>query len=139
MALRSTPSPSSVIGLRRYLQIHPLRAVFFHRAHFSTSLKNFGSTSVDRNGSVPRISHVCPSADHSCTEEMSPSSSRIFVKGLSRSTSEGCLLKQFSQFGEISKVKIVTSRGAKESLGMAYVWFACTESAELAIKEMNVF
>ncbi|KAL0927889.1 hypothetical protein M5K25_002111 [Dendrobium thyrsiflorum] len=137
MALCSGPSLPSVIRPRRYPLVNTLPAGFFHRAHFSVSLKNFASTSRDCDGSAHRISVVCASADAASTEEMSPSSSRIFVKGLSRSTSEGYLLKQFSQFGEISKVKIITSRGSKESLGMAYIWFACTESTQLAIKEMN--
>ncbi|MQL89872.1 hypothetical protein Taro_022448, partial [Colocasia esculenta] len=35
------------------------------------------------------------------------------------------------------KVKIVTSKTTKQSLGFAYVWFASGEDAQLAVKEMN--
>ncbi|XP_058077780.1 uncharacterized protein LOC131226105 isoform X2 [Magnolia sinica] len=35
------------------------------------------------------------------------------------------------------KVKIITERFSKLSLGFAYVWFTCEEDAELAVKEMD--
>ncbi|KAK8960322.1 hypothetical protein KSP40_PGU016754 [Platanthera guangdongensis] len=131
MAVCSLCLLPSVISARRYPLINR------PRAHFSTSTNHFATATGDLHGSALRISQICPAAAHLPVEEENPPSSRIFVKGLSRSTSEGYLLKQFSLFGEISKVKIVTSRGSKESLGMAYIWYSCKDSAELALKEMN--
>ncbi|CAL9088084.1 unnamed protein product [Musa acuminata var. zebrina] len=66
-----------------------------------------------------------------------PPSSRIFVKGLSRSTSEGFLAKTFSSFGEVKKIMIITSKSSKQSLGLAYIWFAREQDALMAVKEMN--
>ncbi|XP_065022230.1 organelle RRM domain-containing protein 2, mitochondrial isoform X2 [Musa acuminata AAA Group] len=63
-----------------------------------------------------------------------PPSSRIFMKGLSRSTSEGFLAKTFSSFGE---VKVITSKSSKQSLGLAFIWFAREQDALMAVKEMN--
>lgn len=131
MAICSFCLLPSVISTRRYPPINPTRSNFY------TSTKICLTASGDLRGSTIRISQICSTAAHLTIEEKTPSSSRIFVKGLSRSTSEGYLLKQFSQFGEVSRVKIVTSRGSKESLGMAYIWFSSKESAEMAIKEMN--
>lgn len=34
-------------------------------------------------------------------------------------------------------VKIITSKGSKESLGLAYIWFAREVDALLAVKEMD--
>ncbi|CAL5413295.1 unnamed protein product [Camellia sinensis] len=61
----------------------------------------------------------------------------IFVKGLPQSTSEGTLNTAFSQFGEVSRVKIVTDKKSKQPLGFAYIWFTSMESAQMAVKEMN--
>ncbi|URE41570.1 hypothetical protein MUK42_06746 [Musa troglodytarum] len=66
-----------------------------------------------------------------------PPSSRIFIKGLSSSTSEGFLAKTFSSFGEVKKIKIITSKSSKQSLGLAYIWFAHEQDALMAVKEMN--
>ncbi|XP_038988775.1 multiple RNA-binding domain-containing protein 1-like [Phoenix dactylifera] len=78
----------------------------------------------------------CTIPESSSTVE-NPSSSRIFVKGLSRTTSEGYLAKIFSCFGEVSRVKIVSSKTSKESLGLAYLWFAREQDARRAVKEMD--
>lgn len=61
----------------------------------------------------------------------------IFLKGLAKSTPEGRLKVVFSQFGNVNRVKIVTDKKSKESLGFAYIWFPDNESAQSAIREMN--
>ncbi|XP_078441714.1 uncharacterized protein LOC144711601 isoform X2 [Wolffia australiana] len=63
---------------------------------------------------------------------------RVFVKGLSRSTTEGSLLKSFSRFGVVTRVKVITSKSSKESQGLAYVWFQLEEEAHEAVEKMNV-
>ncbi|XP_020271664.1 glycine-rich RNA-binding protein 4, mitochondrial-like [Asparagus officinalis] len=78
-----------------------------------------------------------PSSSCNGESQNSYASSRIFIKGLSRSTSEGVLVKIFSTFGDIRKVKVITSKGSKESLGLAYIWFAHEEDALSSVKEMD--
>ncbi|GMP76957.1 hypothetical protein CsSME_00033406 [Camellia sinensis var. sinensis] len=97
----------------------------------------------------PNFSNPNPSLQrfHCCTSSRSRSSSSmesnkspftiIFVKGLPQSTSEGTLNTAFSQFGEVSRVKIVTDKKSKQPLGFAYIWFTSMESAQMAVKEMN--
>ncbi|RRT59380.1 hypothetical protein GW17_00020139, partial [Ensete ventricosum] len=36
-----------------------------------------------------------------------------------------------------SAVKIITSKSSKQSLGLAYIWFAHEQDALMAVKEMN--
>uniref|UniRef100_M1D1A5 RNA recognition motif-containing protein n=1 Tax=Solanum tuberosum TaxID=4113 RepID=M1D1A5_SOLTU len=57
--------------------------------------------------------------------------------GLAKSTPEGRLKVVFSQFGDVSRVKIITDKKSKESLGFAYIWFPDNESAQAAVQEMN--
>ncbi|KAL7144632.1 hypothetical protein ABFS83_07G025500 [Erythranthe nasuta] len=61
----------------------------------------------------------------------------IFIKGLAQSTSEGGLKSEFSRFGEVSRVKIVSDKKTKQPLGFAYVWFAREDHAQAAVDEMN--
>ncbi|XP_058077781.1 uncharacterized protein LOC131226105 isoform X3 [Magnolia sinica] len=77
------------------------------------------------------------SSDFRLHDDEESHSNRIFIKGLPLSTSEGYLTKTFSHFGTVSRVKIITERFSKLSLGFAYVWFTCEEDAELAVKEMD--
>ncbi|KAG1371017.1 organelle RRM domain-containing protein 2, mitochondrial [Cocos nucifera] len=79
----------------------------------------------------------CCTTPESSSPVENPPSSRIFIKGLSCTTSEGYLAKIFSCFGEVRRVKIVTSKTSKESLGLAYIWFACEQDAQRAVKEMD--
>ncbi|CDY66707.1 hypothetical protein HID58_008862 [Brassica napus] len=67
----------------------------------------------------------------------STSSSSIFVKGLADSVSEGRLKKVFSQFGQVSHVKIIVNERTRQSLGYGYVWFTKKEDAQLAVEAMN--
>ncbi|KAK9149852.1 hypothetical protein Scep_008609 [Stephania cephalantha] len=83
-----------------------------------------------------QLHRYCASPDSSSEASMSPST-RIFIKGLSQRTTEGVIAKAFSQYGKVNKVKIVRERRSGESLGFAYVWFDCEESAEIATEEMD--
>ncbi|XP_060183330.1 organelle RRM domain-containing protein 6, chloroplastic-like [Lycium barbarum] len=65
------------------------------------------------------------------------STTSIFLKGLAKSTSEGRLKVVFSQFGDVSRVKILTDKKSKQPLGFAYIWFPDNESAQSAVQEMN--
>ncbi|XP_010524789.1 PREDICTED: uncharacterized RNA-binding protein C25G10.01 [Tarenaya hassleriana] len=72
-------------------------------------------------------------------ESPSPSTSvsSIFVKGLAQSVSEGRLRKAFSEFGEVTNVKIIIKNRTRQSLGYGYVWFAREEHAQIAAEAMN--
>ncbi|KAF3543294.1 hypothetical protein DY000_02000822, partial [Brassica cretica] len=63
--------------------------------------------------------------------------SSIFVKGLADSVSEGRLKKVFSQFGQVSHVKIIVNERTRQSLGYGYLWFNKKEDAQLAVEAMN--
>ncbi|OVA05523.1 RNA recognition motif domain [Macleaya cordata] len=101
------------------------------------------STSVNRKHTVLPIlpcsatssSSVVPS-NVDVDEKHSPLT-RIFIKGLPQSTSEGFLVKTFSRFGKVNRVKIITDKKLRQSLGFGYVWFSSEESAQLAKKEMD--
>ncbi|KAL8524783.1 hypothetical protein ACS0TY_014408 [Phlomoides rotata] len=70
-------------------------------------------------------------------DDVPPSNVIIFIKGLAKSTVEGGLRTTFSQFGEVTRVKIVTDKKSKQSLGFGYVWFTREEHAQAAINMMN--
>ncbi|KFK26142.1 hypothetical protein AALP_AA8G208800 [Arabis alpina] len=67
----------------------------------------------------------------------STSISSLFVKGLPDSVSEGRLRKVFSEFGQVTNVKIIINERTRQSLGYGYVWFNSKEDAELAVEAMN--
>ncbi|KAJ4968315.1 hypothetical protein NE237_015016 [Protea cynaroides] len=89
------------------------------------------------NHSSALQSFLCCTNSASSVEGESSHSARIIIKGLSPSTSEKFLTKIFSRFGEVSRVKIITDRKSKQSLGFAYVWFTNEESVHLAAEEMD--
>ncbi|XP_042516459.1 U11/U12 small nuclear ribonucleoprotein 31 kDa protein isoform X2 [Macadamia integrifolia] len=91
---------------------------------------------VNHSSSLQSL-RCCPSSSSSSGKGEKSHSTRIFIKGLSPSTSEGFLSRIFSQFGNVSRVKIIPDRQSKQSLGFAYVWFTDEESAQLAAKEMD--
>ncbi|KAK7363696.1 hypothetical protein VNO77_05848 [Canavalia gladiata] len=66
-----------------------------------------------------------------------PSSAKIFIRGLPLSTSEGGLMKVFSEFGEVNLVQLPVDKESGQSFGFAYIWFAKEEYAQLAVREMN--
>ncbi|GAB4843471.1 hypothetical protein Ancab_013431 [Ancistrocladus abbreviatus] len=78
-----------------------------------------------------------------CANSTSPlefdnsSAARIFIKGLPLSTLELSLSRAFSEYGEVTRVKIMINKRSRQSLGFAYIWFASEESAQLAVKEMD--
>ncbi|KAL0709739.1 hypothetical protein Bca4012_016717 [Brassica carinata] len=67
----------------------------------------------------------------------STSISSIFVKGLADSVSEGRLKKVFSEFGDVTHVKIIANERTRQSLGYGYVWFTKRDDAQLAVEAMN--
>ncbi|XAR57187.1 hypothetical protein NMG60_11025240 [Bertholletia excelsa] len=79
----------------------------------------------------------CFTSSSPSIEPNNSSSATIFIKGLPQSTAEGRLKSAFSQFGEVSRVKIISDKKSKQPLGFAYIWFTSVESAEMAVKEMN--
>ncbi|XP_052190511.1 organelle RRM domain-containing protein 2, mitochondrial [Diospyros lotus] len=80
--------------------------------------------------------HCCANSSSSVEPAKSPFTI-VFVKGLPKATSEGTLKTAFSQFGEVSRVKVITDKKSKQSLGFAYIWFASEEAAQTAVREMN--
>ncbi|XP_054787763.1 glycine-rich RNA-binding protein 4, mitochondrial [Prosopis cineraria] len=79
----------------------------------------------------------CSFSSDSSAEFITTSSAKVFIKGLSLSTSEGLLFKAFSEFGEISQVKLLMDKESGQFLGIAHIWFAREESAQLAVEKMN--
>ncbi|XP_016466407.1 polyadenylate-binding protein, cytoplasmic and nuclear isoform X1 [Nicotiana tabacum] len=95
---------------------------------------------------TPRISidlsqkkpHLPKCSDSSAEPDNTANSTTIiFLKGLAKSTAEGRLKVVFSQFGDVSRVKIITDKISKQPLGFAYIWFPDKESAQSAVQEMN--
>ncbi|XP_020526831.1 glycine-rich RNA-binding protein 4, mitochondrial-like isoform X2 [Amborella trichopoda] len=86
--------------------------------------------------SLPKCLCKCRNNSSPISSDDSPST-RVFIKGLSLSTTEGYLTNAFSQFGKVDRVKVVTDRASKQSLGFAYIWFTCEEDAKLAVKKMD--
>ncbi|KAM7488715.1 hypothetical protein LguiB_026199 [Lonicera macranthoides] len=78
----------------------------------------------------------CYSASNSSVES-DESPNIVLIKGLPQSTSEKGLKTAFSQFGEVSQVKIVTDKKTTQSLGFAYIWFTSKASVRVAVKEMD--
>ncbi|PIN20621.1 hypothetical protein CDL12_06683 [Handroanthus impetiginosus] len=115
------------------------------RRHFSPKI----SISKTSNVEISRLSVPAPATviqKTKCCSSLSspgeldreaPSGVKIFIKGLAQSTSEGGLKMAFSQFGEVSRVKIIHDKKTKQSLGFAYVWFTREEHAQAAVEEMN--
>ncbi|XP_052732622.1 uncharacterized protein LOC108336736 isoform X3 [Vigna angularis] len=56
---------------------------------------------------------------------------------LPHSTSEGRLMKVFSEFGVVNLVQLPIDEKSGKSLGFAFIWFVKEESAQLAVQEMN--
>ncbi|KAK4425734.1 Organelle RRM domain-containing protein 1, chloroplastic [Sesamum alatum] len=132
----------------------PIMCPKFHRIRaIQTPFSSKSSISKTSNLDAPRISISAPAklintpiqkaqfrsslSSPAELDEGIPSSVIIFVKGLSQSTSEGGLKAAFSQFGEVSRVKVITDKKTKQSLGFAYVWFTREEHARAALEEMN--
>ncbi|XP_074325067.1 uncharacterized protein LOC141661934 isoform X2 [Apium graveolens] len=72
----------------------------------------------------------------SANDEVSPSNI-VLIKGLPLSILEERLKTAFAQFGEVRRVNILKDKKTRKPFGSAYVWFSCSEEAEIAAKEMN--
>ena len=64
-------------------------------------------------------------------------SNRLYVGNLSFHTSEDALRDAFSQFGDVTEVRIVTDRETGRSRGFAFVSMADGRAATQAISQMN--
>ncbi|XP_057422285.1 glycine-rich RNA-binding protein 4, mitochondrial [Lotus japonicus] len=98
--------------------------------------------SLRRFGILPppnalRFPSFCCKASSAIQCNNMSSSTRIFIKGLPQSTSEGRLMKAFSEFGDVTQVKVPIDKESGQSLGYAYIGFDKEESAKSAVKEMN--
>ena len=64
-------------------------------------------------------------------------SNKVFVGGLSWNTGDEELRDAFSQFGEISDVKVISDRETGRSRGFGFVTFSDNESVQKAISGMD--
>ena len=62
---------------------------------------------------------------------------RLYVGNLSFNTNEDTLQDAFSQFGDVSEIKIVMDRETGRSRGFAFVSMADADSARKAIAQMD--
>jgi len=62
---------------------------------------------------------------------------KLFVGGLSWSTTDDGLRAAFERFGDIVEAKVITDRESGRSRGFGFVTFARDESAADAISQMN--
>ncbi|XP_020227066.1 glycine-rich RNA-binding protein 4, mitochondrial isoform X2 [Cajanus cajan] len=99
---------------------------------WTTKCATIPSLSISASAPLRYASFRCSS-----TSTNLPSSPKIFVKGLPLSTSEGRLMKVFSEFGEVTLVQLPIDKESSQSLGFAFISFAKEESAQLAVQEMN--
>ena len=64
-------------------------------------------------------------------------SKKLFVGGLSFSTSDDGLKEAFTRFGEILEAKVITDRDTGRSRGFGFVTFSDDQAAQSAISEMD--
>ncbi|KAJ9188646.1 hypothetical protein P3X46_000021 [Hevea brasiliensis] len=64
-------------------------------------------------------------------------SSKLFVKGISFSTTEKSLAEAFSKFGQVVESEIIRDKASNKSKGYGYVTFATEDEAKKAFMEMN--
>jgi RNA recognition motif-containing protein len=62
---------------------------------------------------------------------------KLFVGGLSFSTSDTRLREVFAQAGSVESAAVVTDRDTGRSRGFGFVEMATTEEAEAAVKKLN--
>ncbi|KAH9779235.1 RRM domain-containing protein [Citrus sinensis] len=63
--------------------------------------------------------------------------SKLFVKGVSFSTTKEMLADAFSQFGQVTKATIIMDKGKNTSKGYGSVTFSTEAEAQKALTEMN--
>ncbi|XP_027109022.2 glycine-rich RNA-binding protein 4, mitochondrial-like [Coffea eugenioides] len=66
-----------------------------------------------------------------------PSSTKLFVGGLSYDTNETVLKDAFEMHGEIIEVKVICDHKSGKSKGYGFVHFTTEIAASNALKEMN--
>ncbi|XP_057462783.1 small RNA-binding protein 11, chloroplastic isoform X2 [Actinidia eriantha] len=66
-----------------------------------------------------------------------PLASKIMVRNLSYSTNENFLRKEFSNFGQIAEVKVVTDVSTKKSKGYAFIQYTDHDDAMQALESMD--
>ncbi|KAK4283632.1 hypothetical protein QN277_000562 [Acacia crassicarpa] len=123
----SKPSISKTLFLK--LPLYPMFS--------SLSMSIPASSPSLRCGPISVFCCSCSFSSNSSAEFSIPHPAKIFIKGLPLSTSEGRLVKAFSEFGEVSQVKLFMDGESGQFLGVAYIWFAKEESAHLAVEKMN--
>jgi cold-inducible RNA-binding protein len=64
-------------------------------------------------------------------------SNKLFVGGLSWGTDDAALRDAFSEFGDVSDVKVITDRETGRSRGFGFVTFASAAEAKAAISSMD--
>jgi RNA recognition motif-containing protein len=62
---------------------------------------------------------------------------KLFIGGLSWSTTDETLGAAFGAFGEVIEARVVTERGTGRSRGFGFVTFGAEEAAKAAVAEMN--
>ncbi|XP_006442387.2 small RNA-binding protein 11, chloroplastic, partial [Citrus clementina] len=63
--------------------------------------------------------------------------SKLFVKGVSFSTTKEMLADAFSQFGQVTEATIIMDIGKNRSKGYGYVTSSTEEEAQKALVDMN--
>ncbi|XP_024018990.1 glycine-rich RNA-binding protein 2, mitochondrial [Morus notabilis] len=66
-----------------------------------------------------------------------PSSTKLFVGGLSYDTNETVLKDVFEQHGDIIEVKVICDHKSGRSKGYGFVQFTSETAANTALKEMD--
>ncbi|CAN8247080.1 unnamed protein product [Cochlearia groenlandica] len=64
-------------------------------------------------------------------------SSKLFVKGISFSSTEETLSQAFSQYGRVLDVDVIMNKAKGRPKGFAYVTFSSKEEADKALLELN--
>ena len=62
---------------------------------------------------------------------------KLFIGNLSYNVTEDELRNSFSQFGEITDLKVITDRMSGRSKGIAFITYATEEAAQAAIEGMH--
>jgi RNA recognition motif-containing protein len=62
---------------------------------------------------------------------------KLYVGGLSYSTTSESLREQFSQCGTVESATVITDRYSGQSRGFGFVEMATTEDAQAAISKLN--
>ncbi|KOM33606.1 hypothetical protein LR48_Vigan01g316200 [Vigna angularis] len=123
----SSPSFSTSAPLRNASFCCSSSATSSVEPDLSSSAKIFVKEMMGLAYDIPLISN-----HEKCSEWMPPHSF-----GLPHSTSEGRLMKVFSEFGVVNLVQLPIDEKSGKSLGFAFIWFVKEESAQLAVQEMN--